>query len=71
MPTIVLDLSTDREAVYDLPPEQACITAYEQHTRKNYSWWDYPPPHLHPKFHDGITTCWCGTWCAKKESVKH
>jgi hypothetical protein len=48
MSTTVKNLATGQQVTYSLPPLEALTTCHEQMVRKNFNWWDYPPPESYP-----------------------
>jgi hypothetical protein len=58
--TEVTNLATGETVVYALPPEQAVLHAYMQHTRGNWNWWEYPAMN----FVWGKHSVAVGDWCA-------
>lgn len=46
--TVVMNLLDDRTSLYDMPPDNAVVAAYEQFERNNFAVASYPDPHNHP-----------------------
>jgi len=63
--TTVYNLGSEEEMVFDLPPEEAVVAAYE-YSRGNMNTWDYPKPEDHPEFREGAQSVACGDWAAQK-----
>jgi len=62
--TTVLNLKTNDEAVYDLPPEKAVVHAHRQLTLGDYSWWSYDERADTPPIESNGRTVACGDWAA-------
>ncbi|WP_018234366.1 hypothetical protein [Thioalkalivibrio thiocyanodenitrificans] len=39
--TRVINMSTEQELSYSLPPEKAVVCAHEQYSRRNWNTWSY------------------------------
>jgi len=39
---MVLNIETGDEYYYSLPPEKAVVTAFLQHSERDWNWWSYP-----------------------------
>lgn len=66
--TKVYQLGTDQEFLYDLPPAEAVVAAYERSRRNNTrskDWWAYPKPQDHPHYRRGRWGHHCGDFSAR------
>jgi hypothetical protein len=63
--TIVINLTTGEEFIYNLPPKKAVVYAWFQYSNKNKNWWDYRE-HSRPVTMVGKYTYMCGDWSALK-----
>lgn len=60
--TKVLNLSTNEELLYSLPPRQAVVAAFEQKIRHNYNIFTYD--YSKAKISQSGKTVSCGDFCA-------
>lgn len=65
MPTRVLNLITQKEIYYCLPPREAVICAFEQYTLKNFNTWTYDTD-KRIMIQEGKYTFLCGDWSVLK-----
>lgn len=66
--TTVINLKTGEEYEYTLPPRQAVLVAWFQHTKKDYNWWDYSIRRK-PLIINGKFSWLCDDWCALKRKT--
>ena len=68
MKTIVLELGTNREIIYALPPEKAVVCAQYQYGEGNWNTWMYD----FARVQQGRSgkTVFCGDYCAMKDVTK-
>lgn len=68
MKTTVLELGTNREFFYTLPPEQAVVCAQYQYGENNWNSWTYD----FARVQQGRSgkTVFCGDYCAMKDVTK-
>ena len=64
--TVVINLLDDRTKTYDLPPDRAVVTAFEEHDRNVFDVLSYPIPSDHPLFKEYSRGYACGDWVAYK-----
>lgn len=62
--TRVIHLPTGRDIMYDLPPAQAVVAAFERN-RRNSNWWGYAKPEDHPQYRRGHWGHHCGDFSAR------
>jgi hypothetical protein len=64
--TVVINLLDDRTITYDLPPDRAVVTAFEEHDREDLDPLNYLIPSDHPLFKEYSRGYACGDWVAYK-----
>jgi hypothetical protein len=65
MTTTVVNLATDEEVYYDLPPKEAVVHAWYQFTMNDWAICDYNYETAPLTY--GRLTVACGDWCAMRE----
>lgn len=66
MVTTVINLRTQKEYVYCLPPKEAVVAAFRQIHLKDYNWWVWRPAQ-EIAVETGKHFYFCGDFAAKKE----
>ena len=64
--TVVVNLLDDRILTYDLPPDRAVVTAFEEHDRGALKALSCIIPKDHPFFKEYSRGYACGDWIAYK-----
>ncbi len=64
--TAVTNLLDDRTVIYNLPPDQAVVAAFEEHDRDAFDALSRLIPEEHPFFKEYSRGYACGDWIAYK-----
>jgi len=64
--TTVINLLDDRAVTYDLPPDCAVVTAFEEHERGAFDASSCLIPYNHPLFKEYRLGYACGDWVTYK-----